>query len=126
MRRHLLLHADAVPVRARSGRWQLADGTPDDGGRRGGRRRGRRPARSRLTPVADLVEGRLADGGERAAIGELAGIPLHANLQVGILKVTNAKNKLYHEEDSLTFDRRILPLVSESNVWVLSDKGRKR
>jgi hypothetical protein len=34
------------------------------------------------------------------------------------------------EEDSLTFDCRVSPLVGaaahESNVWVLLDKGRKR
>jgi hypothetical protein len=35
-----------------------------------------------------------------------------------------------NEEDSQTFDHRISPLVGaathESNVWVLSDKGRKK
>jgi hypothetical protein len=34
-----------------------------------------------------------------------------------------------NEEDSQTFDRRVWPLVGaathESNVWILSDKGRK-
>jgi hypothetical protein len=35
-----------------------------------------------------------------------------------------------NEENSQTFDRCVSPLVGaaayESNVWVLSDKGRKR
>jgi hypothetical protein len=35
-----------------------------------------------------------------------------------------------NEEDSQTFDSRVSPLVGaathESNVWVMSDKGRKR
>jgi hypothetical protein len=42
------------------------------------------------------------------------------------MKLTESVN----EEDSQTFDRRVSPLVGtathESNVLVLSDKGRKR
>jgi hypothetical protein len=42
----------------------------------------------------------------------------------------NSKHNKNNEENSPTFDRRVSPLVGaatqESNVWVLSVKGRKK
>jgi hypothetical protein len=49
--------------------------------------------------------------------------PQSCNAQIPLLTFVN-------EENSPTFDRRVSPLVGaatqESNVWVLSVKGRKK
>jgi hypothetical protein len=45
-------------------------------------------------------------------------------------KFTNTGHESNNEENSPTFNRRVSPLVAaatqESNVWVLSVKGRKK
>jgi hypothetical protein len=61
-----------------------------------------------------------------ASIGGREARMVNSDTQTALYRSQIGLNK----ENSLTFDRCVSPLVGtaahESNVWVLSDKGRKR